>query len=88
MGHGHGGSRKSAGGDGVGEDAEGAGETRLLIGVGGEECGQKCLEVTCPVIAKSEGWVKESGRSRDGTFGCQVSLSRETELCRVGISEI
>ena len=67
------------GGNGVFENTERSGETVVLVVVGGDRfgMGQKiCLlvGVTCPVIAKSEGGVKETGRGADGTFGCEVSL--------------
>jgi hypothetical protein len=70
---------EGAGHDGFFEDTEGAGETAVLVVESGYRfgTGQKaCLVVgmTCPVIAKSVGGVKETGRGTDGTFGCEVSL--------------
>ena len=96
---GDGGCREGTDGDGVFQYAEGAGEARVLIveGRDRERCGLR-LEmrqrnalvcgVMCPVIAKSEGWVKRTGGSGDGTSDCGVSLRRWVELCTVWVSII
>src|SRR5437868_6883452 len=87
MGHGHRDSRKGVGCDRVAQNAECERESQVLVVVRGNgrgvESGQESPfmgGMTCPVIAKSEGWVKEIGRGTDGTLGYEVSLRQASGL--------